>query len=193
MNPSNFYTRRILARCALGACALTASILTAPLHAAPTLTELNAKPHSVPKGVRLASVDWSISTLQIQQDNFIVAKVRNAAQVASAAPSVRFSAFKKFPTTQSPPNSKGDTTGSGGSMSAIIADVQPSGTSAGEVLNVQPYAIPKDYLECSEITAEVDFKRATADTSWSNNKVTIKTKCGATPATTYYSIIRPGQ
>jgi hypothetical protein len=192
MNPSKLLTCSTLARCAFGACALSASIFTAPLHAAPTLTELNTKPQSIPRGMRPATVDWSVSTLQIQQDNFIVAKIRNATQPASPAPSVRFTAFKKFPTTQSPPN-KGDTTGSGGSMSAIIADVQPSGTSAGEALNVQPYAIPKDYLECSEITAEVDFKRATADTSWSNNKVTIKTKCGATPATAHYSIIRPGQ
>jgi hypothetical protein len=181
----------MFARCALSACALSASIVTAPLHAAPTLGELNTKPHSIPKGVRPASVDWTISSLQIQQGNFIVAKIRNATQTSSPAPMIRFTAIKKFQPTQSPPNNSGDTTGSGGSMSAIIADVQPPGASAGQVLDVQPYAIPNGYLECSEIIAEVDFKRAFTDANWTNNKVTIKTKCGTTPATIHQSPLRP--
>jgi hypothetical protein len=155
------------------------------------LTDLNTKPHSIPKGVRLPSVDWTIQSLQIQQGNFIVAKIRNATQTSSPAPMVRFTAMKKFQATQSPPNNSGDTTGSGGSMSAIIADVQPAGASAGQVLDVQPYAIPNGYLECSEITADVDFKRAFPDTNWTNNKVTIKTKCGAAPATVHQSPLRP--
>jgi hypothetical protein len=33
-------------------------------------------------------------------------------------------------------------------------------------------------------------KRAFADTHWANSKVTIKTKCGAAPATAHYGVMR---
>jgi hypothetical protein len=145
---------------------------------------------AIPKGVRPPAIDWSIHSLKIEQGVFVKTEIRNLSKTSSPAPPVRLTAFKQFPTTQSAPNNKGDSTGSGGSMSASIANIQPAGASAGDVLSVQPYAIPKDFLECSEITAEVDFKRAFPDTNGSNNKVTIKTKCGATPATVHQSPLR---
>jgi hypothetical protein len=157
------------------------------------LTISGSSTRPIPPSVRPPKIDWSIHSLKIEQGVFIKMEIRNLSKTSSPAPQVRLTAFKQFPTTQSPPNNKGDATGSGGSMSASIADIQPAGVSAGEVLTVQAYAIPKDFLECSEITAEVDFKRAFPDTNWTNNKVTIKTKCGATPATAHYSIVRPGQ
>lgn len=172
--------------------AISAANMASALRAAPPLiSDPRLAPNAVPKGVRAPSVDWSVHSLQIQQGNFIVAKIRNSTPTASPAPTVRLSATKTFPSTQSPPNSKGDSTGAGGSMSAIIADVQTPGTSSGQALDIQPYAIPKDYLECSEIVAEVDFRRQFSDPNWANNKVTIKTKCGATQATSFAGVARP--
>jgi hypothetical protein len=155
------------------------------------LTVNGSSIRSIPPGVRPPKIDWSIHSLKIEQGVFVKAEIRNLSKTSSPAPQVRLTAFRQLAATQSAPNSKGDTTGSGGNMSAIIADMQPAGASAGDVLSVPPYAIPKDFLECSEITADVDFKRAFPDTNGSNNKVTIKTKCGATPATMHQSALRP--
>ncbi|MGL4232516.1 MAG: hypothetical protein ACRCWJ_14225 [Casimicrobium sp.] len=145
---------------------------------------------TIPKGVRPPAIDWSIHSLKIEQGVFVRVELRNLSKTSSAAPLVRLTAFKQFPTTQSPPNANGDATGSGGNMSRVLGDIQTPGTSAGDVLNVPAWSIPKEFLECSEITAEVDFKRALPDTNWANNKITIKTKCGAAPATAHYGVVR---
>lgn len=146
---------------------------------------------TIPKGVRPPAIDWSIHSLKIEQGVFIRTELRNLSKTSSAAPMVRLTAFKPFPNTQSPPNANGDATGSGGNMSKVLGEIQTPGTSAGEVLNVPAWSIPKEFLECSEITAEADFKRGFPDTNWANNKITIKTKCGAVPATAHYGVMRP--
>lgn len=176
---------------ALASAFVSMSLVAQPVQRIPSLGD--AKVSTIPKGVRPPSVDWSIYSMKIEQGVFIKTELRNLSKTWSPAPLVRFTAFKSFAATQSPPNSSGDTTSAGGNMSQLLGDAQTPGVSAGEVLSVPAWSIPKAFSECSEITAEVDFKRSLPDSHWANNKVTIKTKCGATPATVHYGVMRPIQ
>ncbi len=191
---SSFRSSTILLAAALTATIATTTALAQPLQRIDPqrIPPLGAPQNTtIPKGVRLPAIDWSIFSMKIEQGVFIRTELRNLSKTSSAAPLVRLTAFKQFPNTQSPPNANGDTTGSGGNMSKVLGEIQTAGNSAGEVLSAPAWSIPKEFLECSVITAEVDFKRSLTDSNWTNNKVTIKTKCGTAPATMHQSALRP--
>jgi hypothetical protein len=141
------------------------------------LSDLGQPSKPLPGGIRSANVDWLIHSLKIENDSVVSVTIRNAGTTPTTAPVVSLAEEKK-----SPPDANGAILGIGN----VLGDFQATGRSAGKVIEITQHpTITKKFLECSQITAEVDINRAYPDKDRSNNKATIKTKCGSTPATMY--------